>query len=340
VNLTGTDIKFPRELTSISGMVILFSYDVAPKLTEPDDVKLKAPKVSLGVYPTALSVQANEGSLVEFSVFKSPAGQVTWKFEIFSVRADNALMPLQKIDDVGPVCRQSYWNGRKNFFGVPYPSGKYMFSITATDVEGRESNLRRFLVIKPSPEEMKALAAGKVRPQAQSRELFKAEPAEASGAKKPVFKKGKAVPGSKKAGFGKGKPAAVPGKKSVNAAAEGAAPGAGKQASGEQNPTEFSGQVSYKIYFREETAVVTPSSEKRLAQVAETLNYYPMAQVKLIGYAYSGEANPESMAQNRVDSVATRLNGKYNIGTDRMDTSTQISDAPKSMVEIKMLGKE
>ena len=65
-----------------------------------------------------------------------------------------------------------------------------------------------------------------------------------------------------------------------------------------------------------------------------------MAKIKLIGYAYSGEANSETMAQNRVNYVSMRLSSKYKIEKDRMDISTQISDAPKSIVEIKMLGKE
>ena len=342
VNLTGTDIKFPRELNSISGLILLFDYEKEPRLTEPEDVKTKGPRVSLGVYPTAISVQKGEGALVEFSVFKSPLGQVSWKFEIFSVQTDNSIILLQKTDDIGPLCKQSFWNGRKNFFGAPYPSGKYMFAITATDVEGRETNLRRLLAIKLSPEEEKTLAAKKTaaQPKVASKDLTQAKSAKAKPA---LPKKGKAAlgkAGSKmaKAGLkGKGKKAAALPKET----AEEPAP---KEDEGKperlEAQTEFSGQVSYKIYFREETAIVTPNSEKKLAQVAETMNYYPMAKIKLIGYAYSGEANSGTMAQNRVNYVATRLTSKYSIETDRMDISTQISDAPKSIVEIKMLGKE
>jgi outer membrane protein OmpA-like peptidoglycan-associated protein len=356
VNLTGTDIKFPRELTSISGLVILLDYDKVPRLTEPEDARSDVPKISLGVYPTELSVQKNEGAIVEFSVFKSPAGPVSWKFEIYSVRADNALLLLQKMEDVGPLCRQSYWNGRKNFFGVPYAPGKYIFSITATDVQGRESNLRRFLVIRPGPGEAKATASGKAaaKPVVASKTITKFIPVRAAGGKKFAAKKGiTAAAGkagskaSRAAALGKaaGKTsrAAAAAKKSARAAlAKKTAPddGAGAVDAADAQ-TEFSGQVSYKIFFQDETAVITENSEKKLAQVAETMNYYPMAQVKLIGYAYSGEANPQTMAQSRVDYVATRLSGKYNIGSDRMESSAQISESPKGMVvEIKMLGKQ
>ena len=351
VNLTGTDIRFPRELNSISGLIILFDYDKEPRLNEPDDVNSKGPRVSLGVYPTAISVQKGEGALVEFSVFKSPIGQVSWKFEIFSVQADNSIIMLQKTDDIGPLCKQSYWNGRKNFFGAPYPSGKYMFSITATDVEGRETNLRRLLAIRLSAEEEKALAAKKTAAKptgVASRELTQAK---APKGKQALSKKSKAsLKGRAGLKASKALKAGLKGKKTKTAVQprektgepadrpkdEEAKPEAGAQ----EAQTEFSGQVSYKIYFREETAIVTPNSEKKLAQVAETMNYYPMAKIKLIGYAYSGEANSETMAQNRVNYVATRLTSKYSIEKDRMDISTQISDAPKSIVEIKMLGKE
>ena len=349
VNLTGTDIKFPKELNSISGLILLFDYDKEPRLNEPEDIKSKGPKVSLGVYPTAISVQKGEGALVEFSVFKSPIGEVSWKFEIFSVQADNSIMLLQKTDDVGPLCKQSYWNGRKNFYGAPYPSGKYMFSITATDVEGRETNLRRLLAIRLSAEEEKALAAKKTaaKPKVASKELTQAKAAKGKPA---LSKKGKTAlkgkTGSKgpKAGLkGKKKKASAPPQETTEEPAEEPAPKedeAKPEAGAPEAQTEFSGQVSYKIYFREETAIVTPNSEKKLAQVAETMNYYPMSKIKLIGYAYSGEANSETMAQNRVNYVATRLTSKYSIEKDRMDISTQIADAPKSIVEIKMLGKE
>jgi len=350
VNLTGADIRFPKELTNISGLILLFNYDVVPRLKDLDDAPSRGPKVSLGVYPTAISIQKNEGALVEFSVFESPAGKPSWKFEIFAVQPDNTLLSLQKLDGYGPQYNQSYWNGRKNFFGVPYASGKYMVSVTATDMEGRETNLRRFLVIKAGREEEAELEAKKSQVAAGA--------AKVAGGKqlppkkgKPALKKAETT-GVKAAKTGvKGRKKAA-GKLSVAAVTKEAPPapaeenasqgekGGQAETGAPESRTEFSGQVSYKIYFREETAIVTPNSEKKLAQVAETMNYYPMAKIRLIGYAYSGEANSEAMAQNRVNYVAARFTKKYMIGKDRMDISTQISDTPKSIVEIKMLGKE
>lgn len=343
VNLTGADIKFPKELAGIGGMIILFDYDKEPRLKESGDAQSKGPKVSLGIYPTAISIQKNEGALVEFSVFESPAGKSSWKFEIFSVQKDNSIISLQKLDGYGPQYNQSYWNGRKNFFGAPYPSGKYMFSVTATDSEGRETNLRRLLVIKPGPEEEAVLQEPAARSAAASGKAGAAGRAKIVKGKPLPSKRGKAV--FKARPRGKVRPA-QPAKKKIAGARAPKKTAALKDEAGPQeggareSQSEFSGQVSYKIYFREETAVVTPNSEKKLAQVAETMGYYPMAKVRLIGYAYSGEANSETMARSRVDYVSTRLAGKYRIEEDRMDVSTQISDTPKSIVEIKMLGRE
>jgi len=351
LNLTGAEVKFPKELTSISGMVILFNYDRVPKLMESSDVQSKGPKVSLGIYPTAISVQKNEGALVEFSVFESPVGKPSWKFEIFSVQPDNSIVSLQKMEGYGPQYNQSYWNGRKNFFGTAYPSGKYLFSVTATDPEGRETNLRRLLIVKPSSEEQKVLQSGKTAAKSVAVSKQAAVSAQTKVVKGKKFLSGKGAAAlkagkgkSKSAPLAKKKPAAVRVPKKVSAAsAEESAQTdetVSREGGAQDSQAEFSGQVSYKIYFREETAIVTSNSEKKLAQVAETMGYYPMAKIKLIGYAYSGEANSETMAQNRVNYVSMRLASKYKIEKDRMDISTQISDTPKSIVEIKMLGKE
>ncbi|MCX5790755.1 MAG: hypothetical protein NTY45_00830, partial [Elusimicrobia bacterium] len=67
---------------------------------------------------------------------------------------------------------------------------------------------------------------------------------------------------------------------------------------------------------------------------------YPMANIALTGYAYSGEANAETIAENRVNYVATRLTEKYKIDHTRMDIKSHVSETPKSTVEIQMTGNE
>ncbi len=354
VNLTGADARFPKELTNIKGMIIIFDYDKAPRLKDLEDMQTKGPKVSLGIYPTAISVQKNEGAIVEFAAFESPVGPPSWKFQIYEVQADGSRLLLQDISGSGPQYNQSFWNGRKKFFGAPYPSGRYMFTVTATDLEGRETSLSRFLLVRPSPAEEKAALARPPQQKAQQKETvtasgIKARTVGAKGAgassgrllnKAAALKKAKArALAARKAALKKSRAAK---KKAPEAAADGEVGGApaGPSKSEAAAAGEFSSQVSYKIYFKENTATITANSEKKLAQVAETLGYYPMANISLIGYAYSGEANADAMAENRVNYVAARLADKYKIDRARMDVQSKVSETPKSIVEIKMSGKE
>ena len=344
VNLTGTEIRFPKELKTISGIIILFDYDKVPRLKDLEDLQTKGPKVSLGIFPTAIAVHNNEGSIVEFSAFESPVGVPSWKFQVFEIEPDGARLLLQEISGSGQQYSQSFWNGRKKFFGAPYPSGRYMFTITATDVEGRETSLSRLLVVRPTPEQERALQAKAAQKAAAqetvTRSGLKTRAISAKGAKGgmagKLLKKGVA---SKKAtslkkASGK-KPRELP-KKKAKAAPEDAEAAAPAEAA---PPGELSGQVSYKIYFTDANTLTT-GSEKRLAQVAETMGYYPMANIQLIGYAYSGEPNADALAETRVNLVAARLTEKYKIDQTRMDLQSKVTEATKSVVEIKMTGKE
>ena len=347
VNLTGSDVRFPKELTNINGVIILFDYDKQPRLKDLEDLQTKGPKVSLGIYPTAISVQNNEGSIVEFSAFESPIGQPSWKFQVYELQKDGTRLMLQEISGSGPQYNQSFWNGRKKFFGAPYPSGRYMFTVTATDTEGREPSLSRLLAVRPSAEEERAMQARSAAQKASetvTKSGLKARSIGPKGAaagapgrvlKGAAGKKGKVLKkGVKARPLPKKKAKVPPVDLDTGAAAEAAAPAESAP------PGEPSGQVSYKIYFTEKTNTLTSGSEKRLAQVAETMGYYPMANIQLIGYAYSGEPNADAVAENRVNLVAARLTEKYKIDRSRMDLQSKVTEATKSVVEIKMTGKE
>jgi outer membrane protein OmpA-like peptidoglycan-associated protein len=352
VNLTGADVRFPRELTNIKGMIIIFDYEKAQRLKDTEDLQTKGPKVSLGIYPTAISVQNNEGAIVEFSAFESPVGQPSWKFQVFQMLADGTRLMLQEMSGSGPQYNQSFWNGRKKFFGAPYPSGKYMFTVSASDVEGRETSLSRLLVVRPTAEEEKAALARPASQKSAQKETVTPSGIKSRSVnpKATGLKAGKALKG--RAALKKAKTPVKKGarKKSAKAAVKPAADEGDAEAAPEETrkaapaagaaPGEFSGQVSYKIYFKENTSSLTVTSEKRLAQVAETLGYYPMANIALTGYAYSGEANAETMAESRANYVATRLSDKYKIDRARMEVNSSVSETPKSIVEIKLTGKE
>lgn len=347
VNLTGTEIRFPKELTNISGIIIIFDYDKQPRLKDLEDLQTKGPKVSLGIYPTAIAVHNNEGAIVEFSAFESPIGIPSWKFQIFQVQADGSRLLLQEISGSGPQYNQSFWNGRKKFFGASYPSGKYMFTVTAADVEGRETSLSRLLVVRPTPEEEKALAARSAAQKASARDNvaptgLKSRTLSPKGLKGGAGKTLKGAP-SKKGKAVKKAPAkkkTAPRKQAEPAAeTEAAAPADTSAAPEGAAPGELSGQVSYRIYFMDNNAL-TSASEKRLAQVAETMRYYPMANIQLTGYAYSGEPNADSLAEARVNRVAARLEEKFKIDKDRMELLSKVTEATKAVVEIKLTGKE
>ncbi len=355
INLTGADVRFPKELTNINGLIILFDYDKSPKLKDLEDLQTKGPKVSLGVYPTAISVQQNEGAIVEFSAFESPIGQPSWKFQIFQVLKDGSRLQLQEISGTGPQYNQSYWNGRKKFFGAPYAAGKYMFTVSAADTEGRETSLSRLLVVRPGPEEeRKQQAAAAARQEhsdtvtaagVKTRTVGAAGASKASGkVLKGAAKKAAAAAAARKKAALKAKkaPAKKTARKPAPASEEAAPADDGSAAGAAEEPKQpaVSSQVNYKIYFKENTLTLTENSEKRLAQVAETLSYYPMAKIMLTGYAYSGEADAETMAEKRVNRVAARLSEKYSIDQSRMQLQSKVSETPKSTVEIRMSGNE
>ena len=218
-------------------------------------------------------------------------------------------------------------------------------------MEGRETSLSRLLAVRPTLEEEKAMLSRPAAQKAAEKETVtgsgvKTRALSAKGAKKGgAGKLPKGAAGRKNMELKKApaeKTRALPKKKAraVSADAETAAAGGGAESAGESAPPrEPSGQVSYKIYFTDANAL-TSGSEKRLAQVAETMGYYPMADIQLIGYAYSGEPNADAVAENRVNLVAARLTEKYKIDRSRMDLQSRVTEATKSVVEIKMTGKE
>ncbi len=325
VNLTGADVKFPRELTNVSGMVLLFNPDIQPRLKDPDaDSRSGGPKISLGLYPTSIDVQKGEGALVELSVFESGAGTPTWKFQIYQMLPDESLLLVQEVAGEGPQFNQSFWNGRKNFFGESYPSGRYLFTLTAYDLRGKESSLRRLLVIKPTAAEQAAAAkpaVSKGRPVSKS--------GAAAAAKRPAPGK-KRIPSKTRAGK----------EKASSAPAPKAEPQPEPEASGEE-ASEFIGQVIYKIYFKQGTTSITTNSEKKLAQVANTTRHYPDSRLKLTGYASPEDQGGEDLAKDRADLVfKTLVSAKYKVPADRIDVAHRLSRTSSNIVEIRMGGSE
>lgn len=329
VNLTGSEVRYPKELTNISGIIMIFDYEKEPRLKDLEDMQTKGPKVSLGIYPTAISVHRNEGAIVEFSAFESPIGEPTWKFQIFQVRRDGTRILLQEISGHGPMYNQSFWNGRKKFFGASYPSGKYMFTVTALDVQGRETSLSRLLVIRPTPEEEEAMRAAEKRAKSKTtttttglktRSLGKGKRATGGRISKPAPRKARPMQKAS-AGTGSSEEAASALEEEVKSP-----------------PGTQAGQVTYNIYFTANNSLTT-TSESRLGRAAETMGYYPMSKLELKGYAYTGEPNADALAELRVNKVADLLVKKYSIDRTRMQLHTEVGESEKPKVSIMLKGE-
>ncbi|MCK4936067.1 MAG: hypothetical protein KAR84_04375 [Elusimicrobiales bacterium] len=325
VNLIGSDIELPSKLRDIRGLVILFDNDTVFNLEPPKDMKNKGPQISLGIFPTAMATYENEGAIIEFSIFKTAFGSPTWKFQIFQLRDDKSMFLVKEISGHGEQYRQSFWNGKKDFFGEPYSPGQYIFSLRATNAEGKESVMRRLLLLKDALGKKKAV---RVKSKNISSKYSRKPKVEKGNryASQNIKTRGSSYKSRPKAGL----------KAEANLSRAKVSKTAPKEEIEKQ--TEFIGHVSYKIYFKSGSNTITSNSRKKLLQVADTMNYYPMARIELIGYAYSGEPNSEAMAQSRANFVVSQLSGKYGIKKSRIDVTTRIVEVPKSIVEIKMLG--
>ncbi|MEA3306890.1 MAG: hypothetical protein U9Q34_03795, partial [Elusimicrobiota bacterium] len=124
VNLIGSDINLPSKLRDIRGLVILFDSETVFNLEPPKEGRDQGPQISLGVFPTSIATYENEGAIIEFSVFKTPFGSPTWKFQIFQLRDNKSMFLVKEIGGHGDQYHQSFWNGKKDFFGEAYEPGQ------------------------------------------------------------------------------------------------------------------------------------------------------------------------------------------------------------------------
>ncbi len=319
INLIGSDINLPSKLRDIRGLVILFDNDTEFNLEPPEDLKNMGPQISLGIFPTSIATYENEGAIIEFSVFKTPFGSPTWKFQIFQIRDNKSMFLVKEITGHGEQYHQSFWNGKKDFFGEAYFPGQYIFSLRATNAEGKETVMRKLLLIKErlgQKKEVKVKSKGFSSKSSSKPKFLKDNKYTSQNIKS----RGSSYKSRPKVGAKAAPKIKTPPKETI------------------EKQTEFIGHVSYKIYFKSGSSTITSNSRKKLLQVADTMNYYPTARIELIGYAYSGEPNSEAMAQSRANFVVSQLSGKYGIKKSRIEDRTEIVEVPKSIVEIKMLG--
>lgn len=360
VNILQSQIDLPRGLSDFQGIILLFLYNQPPALRSERAAgeETGPPPVSLGVLPERFSVGRGEGVVIEFSVVEPPAGLSSWRFQILRPGKTRGgdLAVLQEVLGGAPVFHQIYWNGRRNHFGEALPPGRYEVALTATDSRNRARTLRRWITLEgaePQPE-----TAASAAPEAAAPPLREAEPApppaELPGAA-PAGRKGpgyvEIVRGAKPvrerrawSGRVRSGPAPVKPAKGGRAAAKKKGvrlPPAKPAPPPAETPPASQGAVSYKINFARDTRTMTQEGGRRLSQVAETMTYYPLENLNLVGYAGAAETDPEALAEDRAKLVSSLLVNKHNVDSRRIQLQSKVVEMERHEVEIYIVaGKE
>jgi len=95
-----------------------------------------------------------------------------------------------------------------------------------------------------------------------------------------------------------------------------------------------SGAVNYQVLFMKNTAKITPDGENILSRVADTMHYYPLDNINLVGYAYSGEQDSDRLSMRRAQVVSKLLVDRHSMKKDRIRIDTKSVDFEAYKVEI------
>lgn len=349
VNLLSNQVNLPKALADFKGVVIVFVYDEPLGLVVESALGDDAgPPLSLGVYPSSFRPDKNEGVIIELSVSDPPAGLLSWKFQLLRPSGPGGdLEPLQEIVGGGPVFHQIYWNGRQNYFGALLPPGRYECVLTGTDTKNRQRTLHRWIHIP----ETGAPAAASAGPWSSAQPAgaggapaaSSAEPAARAAAAPAADLDGavaaeslvKEAPARTARGVQIGKPKMKARPARVKAAA--ASSQAEAPAPKDEKPAK-PGSGHYDLDFNKSTHQLTPEGERRLATVAETVAYYPLERLKLVGYAHSLEPDPAALAERRAKLVAGLLINKYQVEPKKIEFTSKVADEQLHRVEIYFAG--
>ena len=92
--------------------------------------------------------------------------------------------------------------------------------------------------------------------------------------------------------------------------------------------------------FAKNTYQLSAEAERKLAQVHETLVYYPMEDLKIVGYAESSETDAAGLAERRAKMVAGLLVNKYQVEPKKIQVTSEVSTAGLHKVEIDFTKSE
>jgi hypothetical protein len=149
--LVGNEISVPSTISDFKGMLIVIQYDRPVRLGAESAIDEQAgPPISLGVWPDSIKATKDEGAIIEFSVMDPPQGVASWKFEMLmpAVEGSPVTASLQEVVGDSPVLHQIYWNGRRNYFGELLPFGRYQLVLTARNLRGKETVVRKDIVLE------------------------------------------------------------------------------------------------------------------------------------------------------------------------------------------------
>lgn len=372
VNLLTSQVDVPKDLTDWRGILILFVYNQPLNLASESELDGESgPPVSLGVSPPSLDPREGEGSIVEFSVMEPSVGLMSWRFQLLAPgpKPEDDMQVLQEVKGSAPVFHQIYWNARKRYFGEALPAGRYECVLTATDMRNRSSRVRQWVEVKgvPPPAPAGGTAAGtpastlgatktpdfaddieedidkdpSLRPKGKGRASAKAKSSRAAG---PKSRKGKPSRVKKRSGGAAAAPKAeepAPDAAPSNVAPDGTAPSkpsAVELKNPSAKPAEDASSramaVNYQVLFQKGTTNITKEGESILARVADTMHYYPLDNINLVGYAYSGEQDAAKLAGRRAEYVSKLLVDRHAMKAERIRTDTKVVEEEAFKVEI------
>lgn len=143
-NMGLTTEQPPAKFSDLDGISIVFDYTAKPNLKLKSPEKNTPPVLSLGLYPfRSITPDMDEGMVADFSVVESFAKVADWTLQIVQHAKDGKYYVVRQISGSGPVYRQIFWNGKKQYFGQILPIGNYTIILRAKDVDGREKIVRR-----------------------------------------------------------------------------------------------------------------------------------------------------------------------------------------------------
>ena len=97
---------------------------------------------------------------------------------------------------------------------------------------------------------------------------------------------------------------------------------------------------NYEVAFNKDSHQMTPEGEKVLAKVAETVAYYPLEHLKLVGFAQSAEPGGAALAERRAQLVAGLLINKYQVEPKKIQVKSSVAETTSYKVEVYFVGND